>query len=138
MPSPQETLEAIAAAIEATPWTPQTLEAVNAALREAGRGVPTPWGLAPGNAEGKAPRGAWLSAEQALLAWRDPERLGYDAASALYNASEALASAREALGEGAADQAEALTQLGWVADRLAWAGQCVAGVAEAVLRGDRG
>jgi hypothetical protein len=136
MPTPDETLDAIAAALAHTPWSPETLTAVNTALQQCGRGVGAPWGPAM-PADHKAPAGAWLSAEQALTAWRDPERLGYDAASALYNAADALITAREALGEGAADQAAAVARLEWVADRLHWAGTCAAGAAEAVLRGDR-
>lgn len=137
MPSPEETLDAIAAAL-AAPWTPQTLEAVNQALQGVGRGVATPWGtLEPPLANATAPAGTWLSAEQALAAWRDPERLNYDAVSALHNAREGLSAAREALCEGAADLAAAVAQLEWVADRLAWAGTCAAGAAEALMRGDR-
>ncbi|MEB3197902.1 MAG: hypothetical protein VKP62_11935 [Candidatus Sericytochromatia bacterium] len=137
MPSPDETLEAIAAAL-AAPWTPETLEAINQAMQALGRGVPSPWGAAePLSPDATAPAGSWLSAEQALSAWRDPERLGYDAVSALYNAREGLVSAREALCEGAVDHAAAITQLEWVADRLSWAGTCAAAAAEAALKGDR-
>jgi hypothetical protein len=137
MADADSTLDAIAAAIAKTPWTPETLTTINAALQQQGRGIQNPWGT-PATMDAKAPAGTWLSAEQALAAWRNPERLGYDATSALYNAQNALATAREALCQGAEDQAEAIERLEWVADRLRWASECAAGAAVAVLKGDRG